>query len=262
MDLSPFFLYHTLNEKSEFFPHTGEKFNMEGLIIFNVSGKRYETMRATIMNHPHTMLAMIVAQAPQDKREFFIDRNRKLFHWILEWYHTQILVDHKCAGVPENMWNDEVGYYCLDKPGEAILEEDCMEPSTKKHASGVDAIVDTIREEREAAKRERYVIYDELMTWMLSFRPANAFEFAQHYDHSGQFPDTVPKSVFTLKPEWMNANSVEWKNYAASKSIVIEFDYNKFYRKKSYAGYPACRHAYIAGVQECMRITIYVKLSN
>lgn len=79
-------------------------------IAINVGGKKYETTRTTLDLFPNSFVGMLSRRHPTAP-ELFIDRDGKLFRWILYWYQTRILVDHNTAGVPLEVWDAELQFY-------------------------------------------------------------------------------------------------------------------------------------------------------
>ncbi|POG81634.1 BTB/POZ protein [Rhizophagus irregularis DAOM 181602=DAOM 197198] len=63
-------------------------------IILNVGGVKYETYRSTLTAYPETLLGTMFQERnhallhPTNDNEYFIDRNGKAFHYILEFYRT------------------------------------------------------------------------------------------------------------------------------------------------------------------------------
>ncbi|CAG8534131.1 13179_t:CDS:2 [Gigaspora rosea] len=63
-------------------------------IILNVGGIKYETYRSTLTAYPDTLLGTMFQARnhsllhPTNDNEYFIDRNGRAFHYILEFYRT------------------------------------------------------------------------------------------------------------------------------------------------------------------------------
>jgi len=60
------------------------------IVHFNIGGKRYSTSTTTLLRDPRSMLASILNQREEkqliaDGREIFIDRNGKLFSYVLDY---------------------------------------------------------------------------------------------------------------------------------------------------------------------------------
>ncbi|CAG8442167.1 8357_t:CDS:2 [Funneliformis mosseae] len=67
--------------------------NDGGRIILNVGGIKYETYRTTLTSYPDTLLGTMFQERNKELlrpngNEYFIDRNGKAFHYIMEFYRT------------------------------------------------------------------------------------------------------------------------------------------------------------------------------
>ncbi|RUS35062.1 BTB/POZ protein, partial [Jimgerdemannia flammicorona] len=81
-------------------------------VVFDVGGKRYKTTRATINAYPETLLVRLVAEPNPDFQEIFIDRNGKLFRYVLDFYRNGGVVE-----VPDILYytmQREFTYYGFD----------------------------------------------------------------------------------------------------------------------------------------------------
>jgi hypothetical protein len=85
----------------------------EGRVVFNVGGKRYETTKNTIQRHEGSFLEMLVRRSNPDK-EIFVDRDGKVFRWILYWYRTSCVVDSSFVGIPFDAWLQELDFFGID----------------------------------------------------------------------------------------------------------------------------------------------------
>ncbi|CAG8476725.1 11292_t:CDS:2 [Funneliformis mosseae] len=72
-------------------------------IILNVGGIKYETYRSTLTAYPDTLLGTMFQQRnhallhPMNDNEYFIDRNGRAFHYILEFYRTGEILWPNCG---------------------------------------------------------------------------------------------------------------------------------------------------------------------
>ncbi|RHZ67059.1 hypothetical protein Glove_303g148 [Diversispora epigaea] len=57
-------------------------------IILNVGGTRYKTKRSTLTKYPNTLLGQMILNPSNYNEEYFLDRNGRAFHYILEFYRT------------------------------------------------------------------------------------------------------------------------------------------------------------------------------
>lgn len=95
------------------------------IIVLNVGGYEYTTSRATLTKHPNskltTMFSGITATAKDDKGRHFIDRNGKLFDYILQYLRTgfALLPDDymECEAL-----TIEVDYFLLDNFSKQLEE--------------------------------------------------------------------------------------------------------------------------------------------
>lgn len=77
---------------AHFVPQTGD-----WRVILNVGGRRFETYASTFAKHPTTLLATIFLERnrcmlkPDDRGEYFFDRNGDAFGAILDWYRSGVL---------------------------------------------------------------------------------------------------------------------------------------------------------------------------
>ncbi|CAG8455181.1 13396_t:CDS:2 [Acaulospora morrowiae] len=76
----------------------GNAEDVEGRIILNVGGVKYETRRSTLTAHPSTLLGTMFQQRnqtmlhPTNGNEYFIDRDGKLFRYVLQFYRTNKVI--------------------------------------------------------------------------------------------------------------------------------------------------------------------------
>jgi len=109
-----------------------------GRVVLNVGGKRFETLVDTLQKYPDTMLGAmfsprgIVIAVPDDKGEYFFDRDPKLFDIILNFYrHGKVLI-------PENrsyeMVKEELDFFGI---GERTTLESAIGVELKREADVV-----------------------------------------------------------------------------------------------------------------------------
>lgn len=139
-------------------------------LIINVGGTRFETTRATIESKDaqETMLSMLLKHHEKGGEELFIDRTPRFFEWVLHWYRTGILVDHKTVGVPEEVWDAELDFYLI-KP-EAFDQE----------------------------RAQRYTHYQSFMQYFVDHMTLVVraqFTFLANKTNANVFPDNYPKQL-------------------------------------------------------------------
>lgn len=69
------------------------------IITFDVSGKIYKASETVFDKHPDSVLSMLVRRHTQKEVPLFLNRDQKMFRWILNFYQTDVLVDHNTVGV-------------------------------------------------------------------------------------------------------------------------------------------------------------------
>ncbi|CAF5170499.1 unnamed protein product, partial [Rotaria sp. Silwood1] len=78
--------------------------SIEGMVILNVGGEKFSTKVETLTRAKKTFFTALFSQQWQIKGDpndgsIFIDRNGKIFYYILEYFRTNM--------VPNNVMNDE-----------------------------------------------------------------------------------------------------------------------------------------------------------
>ncbi|KAL3856843.1 hypothetical protein ACJMK2_011554 [Sinanodonta woodiana] len=84
------------------------------ITVINIGGKRFETTKGTLRNHPNSKLARLNKTSEEydfDKCEFFFDRNPVLFEWILDYYRYGLM--HMPLDVCVNKISEELDYWEL-----------------------------------------------------------------------------------------------------------------------------------------------------
>ncbi|RHZ67060.1 hypothetical protein Glove_303g143 [Diversispora epigaea] len=64
-----------------------EKIDFEEIIL-DVGGTKYKTKRSTLTKYPNTLLGKIFLNPSNCTEEYFLDRNGRAFHYIMEFYRT------------------------------------------------------------------------------------------------------------------------------------------------------------------------------
>ena len=104
---------------------TTKSLSSSDIIVLNVGGIEYTTSRATLIKYPESMLARMfsgtVPTAIDKKGRYFIDRDGKLFHYILQYLRTGFTI------FPEDKLESEAltieaDFYMLDKLSSQIHE--------------------------------------------------------------------------------------------------------------------------------------------
>lgn len=210
---------------------------MEGQrVIFNVCGKRFESNVSVIEAHPDTLLAMLIRHIPSESNEVFIQRDAKLFRWILYWYSSGILVDHTTAGVPKEVWDAEVDYYTLFSPQEAqeedkkralppLNESHELAAIVKKRAVEVNA---SIQAERDKRKETWKAILEHMVPNMCEKEGYwTAWELIGRSEDQKWFgwPSNYPVALRELDLNMWNSFWEEFKEYANDAGLNVKKEY-------------------------------------
>lgn len=104
-------------------------YNDDKRIVFNVSGRRFETWESTLKKHPNTVLGstMIHRFYDNERKEYFIDRDPYLFKFILNFYRRGKL--HCSLEDCPAAFEEELNFYGL-----SVFDVDdcCWELATPK----------------------------------------------------------------------------------------------------------------------------------
>lgn len=91
------------------------------IVTFNVGGKLYKINEGTIFNsrfyNEIELLPMLIRQKrkttnkdeSEELEEIFIDRDHKIFRWILYVYRYDYIPSHSHVGISKTMWDKELG---------------------------------------------------------------------------------------------------------------------------------------------------------
>jgi hypothetical protein len=220
------------------------------IIIFNVSGKRYETTTASIELHPDTMLGMLLRHKSEDDYEIFIDRDSKIFRWILYWYRTGILVDHTTVKVPHEVWLHELSYYGIgeqEQSAATCLGE--MSPKRRKLLEAEEelrqkaiALQEKSNQVSDAEAVKRRELYNKIIKYMMeNIKPGDGNTW---YDFvgfaTGQTPQAYPYNYpVQFNPAWLKYwFDSEFRGFCASIGFdvkLIAYDAGSTKRKYDYA---------------------------
>lgn len=166
----------------------------------NVGGTHYETSYSTIQSRPGTMLDMLLSRHVEGE-ELFIDRDGEMFRWILYWYRTGIIVDHKIVGIPIDLWNAELDYYQvrLEKDADNDYE---MTDKKRRILSDVEQAREKINDKEEENRKSRYTAYQNIVAYMIDNsggQRTNTFEFIgalQKNVYDSNYPNDVRYTNF------------------------------------------------------------------
>ncbi|CAG8558214.1 139_t:CDS:2 [Acaulospora morrowiae] len=102
--------------------------NLEKTIILNVGGTKYETYKSILTAHEETLLGTMFSERnnemlhPTNGNEYFIDRDGKIFRYIVQYYRTgRIYWPTPSSTISRQELEDEYDYYQI--PFEKPIEE-------------------------------------------------------------------------------------------------------------------------------------------
>lgn len=103
---------------------SGKPQTNEEKVVFNVSGLRFETLRKTLRKYPETLLGSEKCEEFYDviNKEFFFDRDPKIFRHIINYYQSDIL--HCSPNVCVKSYDEELKFFGLSP---TIIGECCFE---------------------------------------------------------------------------------------------------------------------------------------
>jgi hypothetical protein len=89
---------------------------MDPILTLNVGGRIFQTHQSTLMKYPEAMLARCLTNGlakPNEKGEYFFDRNQTMFEAILEIYRTSQV--HCPPSVAPDAFNEELRFWGFDE---------------------------------------------------------------------------------------------------------------------------------------------------
>lgn len=92
-------------------------------VKINVSGLYFETYENTLRRFPKTLLGSLKARKffyDEYKQEYFFNRNRQAFDAVL-FYYQSFGILRRPATVPENIFEEELKFFEIEKPSENVL---------------------------------------------------------------------------------------------------------------------------------------------
>eukprot|EP01119_Soliformovum_irregulare_P018557 TRINITY_DN5721_c0_g1_i1.p1 TRINITY_DN5721_c0_g1~~TRINITY_DN5721_c0_g1_i1.p1 ORF type:complete len:261 (-),score=69.25 TRINITY_DN5721_c0_g1_i1:51-833(-) len=98
-------------------PMTSEMIRRSDRVILNVGGTKFETYTSTLTKYPLSLLGAMFHERnehllkPDDRGEYFFDRNPAAFEMILNWYRTGKL--RKIFGMSGSALEEEIDYWQL-----------------------------------------------------------------------------------------------------------------------------------------------------
>lgn len=178
-------------------------------VCLDLQGTHYVTTKESLIeNAPDGMLAMLMKH-PTGKTTkdgvpmWFINRDAKMFRWILVALTTGRVVEHDTVRVPKVVWDTEIDYYGLfDTPlvpaerKRQRSENKELDESVKRHRERLD------QEERKliAAREQVYKVVFEYMMETMNAEGATRWDFVTPNTQKGDFyPIKYPQQLRTVK---------------------------------------------------------------
>jgi hypothetical protein len=231
------------------------------MITFNVGGKLYTTTLVTLelmvsRTNGDDLLNMLVRQSGDNNDVIFIDRDHKLFRWILYAYREGVILKHSDIGVPKSVWDGEINFYGI-KP---------MPPSPKKvkvhhhHTSSqqneieqelISNYKEHVEDRRQAKKQNtkkakeeynsRKPMYLNLLRYLCNSSSGSIMVVKTGEGKNGPY---IPSSARTINgieydPLWLKNNFKEFQEYATSLGYYLDLNINMEDNSINYVNDPA-----------------------
>ena len=112
-------------------------------VIFNISGRKFETWRSTLDRFPSTLLGSDEKDYffDQETKEFFFDRDPELFRYILNYYRSGKL--HYPRGECASSFDDELSFFGIK---DDTIYECCWSEFTDKKKECIGRIAEAEQE--------------------------------------------------------------------------------------------------------------------
>ncbi len=113
-------------------------------IVFNISGRKFETWRSTLDRFPSTLLGSDEKEYffDQDTKEFFFDRDPDLFRYILNYYRNGKL--HYPRGECASSFDDELSFFGIH---DESVYECCWEEFAEKKRECIERVTEAEKAE-------------------------------------------------------------------------------------------------------------------
>ncbi|XP_067855625.1 potassium voltage-gated channel subfamily D member 2 isoform X2 [Heptranchias perlo] len=122
----------------------------DGLVVLNVSGRRFQTWRSTLERYPDTLLGSSEKEFfyNEETKEYFFDRDPDIFRNILNFYRTGKLhyPRHECISA----YDEELSFYGIIPE---IIGDCCYEEYKDRKRENVERIMDDAEDEMNDENR-------------------------------------------------------------------------------------------------------------
>ena len=248
---------------------------MKKIITYNVSGKCYQISRTLIEQQDKSLLYILLKEKERnnDESDIFIDRDYKMFRWILHYVRTGDMIDHRTVKVPLYVWQKEFTYY-FPEHAEFPMESNAnylKEPNEIR-----DSVIQEYIDESNDKKTQRELIYIDLLKYL--FKQLN--EGVQHFAFINRknaisdkrlciqdVPDTIANECCSVVIEnvsewykWMEKCGFKMGGFGGISLTYI----SNSKQLKSYIAYiPACLIApHLENETEIIGFSMYIGLSQ
>jgi hypothetical protein len=197
-------------------------------VTLDIGGKLFHTTTSTIERRPETTLSMLLSHHLDESVPLFIDRDPGNFRWILHWYRTGILVDHTTVGVPPEVWDDEIAFYCISV-GEADVGLGEQAPERKRAREKDDEFARKCKErhkELEKKKDEqvelRRVEYQKVLNLLISRMNAEGITGYGFVESDERKLDHYPPMYPTINISWLEPNMNEFVKFCKEYGFNVK----------------------------------------
>eukprot|EP00061_Rhincodon_typus_P009958 g33855.t1 len=122
----------------------------DGLVILNVSGRRFQTWRSTLERYPDTLLGSSEKDFfyNEEIREYFFDRDPDIFRSILNFYRTGKLhyPRHECISA----YDEELSFFGIIPE---IIGDCCYEEYKDRKRENIERIMDDAEDDISSENR-------------------------------------------------------------------------------------------------------------
>lgn len=142
---------------------------MQNVVTFDASGKIFKASKTVFDKHPDSVLSMLVKrhlESDLKDQPLFLNKDRQVFRWILNFYLTDTLVDHDTVGVPLEIWDAEVDYFglfqCFEtESGPPITSLGEMTSSKRQKRKMDDEFLKNVEDQKRRVNDERDAVVNK-----------------------------------------------------------------------------------------------------
>lgn len=194
------------------------------IIQINVCGTLYQCLKILIVSHSNTLLAMLLRHHDAKDSPLFINRDPKMFRWILYWYITGILIDAETVKVPKPIWDAEIDYFQLVSSSLSSLSRKRIYSLTHELSGNAESHFKKL----EGVRQERRIKYGLLLTYMMDKQPLDmgdvtsySFIMAEGSQKPITFSELYDVNV-RIRPSWLHIYFEEFQEYCAEVGFRVK----------------------------------------